>query len=58
MMQVLGCCFCHDKSNKIFSHMRIFYKFLFGIIRIMLEIYNKINIPKNQAVSLGYERRG
>ena len=58
MMQILDCCSCRDKSDNIITQMRIFCRLLFGLIRIMLEIYNKINKPKNRVLSLGYERRG
>ena len=53
MMQILCCCSCRDKSDKIITHMRINCRLLFGIIRIMLEIYNKISMSKNRVLSLG-----
>jgi len=55
-MQILDCCSCRDRSDKIISHMRIFIDLLFELIRIMLEIYNIINMPKNRVLSLGYEQ--
>jgi len=52
-MQILCCCFCRNRSDKIISHMRIFYRFLFGIIRIIMQKCYKLLHLKNWTMSLG-----